>query len=276
VQCPKCRNPITIAPDPGGFLICPGCGARLTTRPAPPPKPAPANPNATLPPGTPLKKIPQPGEDTAKSATAPVAPPKVAPPRAAPPPRPPAPVPHGEGGEATLEAVLSELRALRRGQDEVLRLLRREEDPPSLGTFAELDDDMPALLPPVRSRQRKSVLVIDDDPQTREASVLELQAADVPVRAYADGALAFEAMARDKPDVIVLELDLGGTLAGKDVINMIKATMEWVDIPLILYTRAAVESQREARQVHGADDVVLKRSGPAALVSKVIATFRRA
>ena len=119
------------------------------------------------------------------------------------------------------------------------------------------------------------MLVIDDDPKTREASVLELQAADVPVSAFPDGQSAFEAMAKEKPDVIALELDLEGTLAGKDVINMIKATMEWVDIPIILYTRAAVESQRDARQVHGADDVVLKRSGPAALVSKVVALFRR-
>jgi CheY-like chemotaxis protein len=172
-------------------------------------------------------------------------------------------------------AVLAELRALRRGQDEVLRLLRQDGDPPSLGSFEELEDDMPALLPPVRSKQRKSVLVIDDDPETREASVLELQAADVPVRAFPDGQSAFEAMAKEKPDVIALELDLKGALAGKDVINMIKATMEWVDIPLVLYTRAAVESQRDARQAHGADDVVLKRSGPAALVSKVVALFRR-
>jgi CheY-like chemotaxis protein len=234
-----------------------------------------------LPPGTPLKKIPLPGEDTAKSAVGPgaSAPPKggaAAPPSPAK-PKAAAPAPFDAGEEAaTLAAVLAEVRALRRGQDELLRLLRREDDAASSASFAELDDEMPALLPPVRSRQRKSVLVIDDDPQTREASVQELQAADVPVRAFPDGPQAFEAMAKEKPDVIALELDIGGTLAGKDVINMIKATMEWVDIPLILYTRAAVESQREARQVHGADDVVLKRSGPTALVSKVIALFRRA
>ena len=83
-------------------------------------------------------------------------------------------------------------------------------------------------------------------------------------------------MAEEKPDVVAIELDLHGDLQGKDVINMIKATMEWLDIPIILYTRSPVESQREARQVHGADDVVLKRSGPAALVSKVVALFRRA
>jgi len=78
-----------------------------------------------------------------------------------------------------------------------------------------------------------------------------------------------------KPDVIALELDISGRMAGKDVINMIKATMEWVDIPILLYTRLPLESQKEARTVHGADDLVLKRSGPAALVARVIMTFRR-
>jgi response regulator RpfG family c-di-GMP phosphodiesterase len=64
-------------------------------------------------------------------------------------------------------------------------------------------------------------------------------------------------------------------MGGKDVINMIKATMEWVDIPIVLYTRAPVESQREARTVHGADEFVLKSAGPAALVTRCIALFRK-
>jgi hypothetical protein len=68
---------------------------------------------------------------------------------------------------------------------------------------------------------------------------------------------------------------MGGSMAGKDVVNMIKATMEWVDIPIILYTRTPVASQQEARTVHGADDVVPKGPGSAeALVSHVIAHFR--
>jgi CheY-like chemotaxis protein len=263
MQCPRCRNPITTVPDPGGFLICPGCGARLTTRPARPP--GRDNPNATLPPGTPLKKIPRPGEDTARSGSAP---------RGAADTLLSSALRESEG-PATLDTVLAELRALRRGQDELLRIVRHEAGLEPGGTPDGLEDETPALLPPVRSRQRKTVLLIDDDKRTREASLAELQAADVPARAFADGRAALEHMAKEKPDVLALELELGGALSGKDLINMIKATMEWVDIPIILYTRAAVESQREARQVHGADDIVLKRSGPAALVSKVVALFRR-
>jgi len=32
---------------------------------------------------------------------------------------------------------------------------------------------------------------------------------------------------------------------------MIKATMEWVEIPIVLWTRAPVQNQKEARQIHG-------------------------
>ena len=97
----------------------------------------------------------------------------------------------------------------------------------------------------------------------------------MPVRAVADGNAGIQAIAAEKPDVIAMELGIGGSMAAKDVINMIKATMEWVDIPIILYTRLPVESQKEARTLHGADDLVLKRSGPPTLVSHVIAAFRR-
>jgi len=81
--------------------------------------------------------------------------------------------------------------------------------------------------------------------------------------------------AEDKPDVIILELVAGGDLGGKDLVNMIKATMEWVDIPIVLWTREAVSNQKEARQIHGADEVVPKSGGPAALVARVISVFRR-
>jgi DNA-binding response OmpR family regulator len=97
----------------------------------------------------------------------------------------------------------------------------------------------------------------------------------VPPPALPAAQAALQALAAETPHVIAIELDMLGSMAGQDVINMIKATMEWVDIPIVLYTRAQVESQREARTVHGADEFVLKTSGPAALVTRCIALFRR-
>jgi CheY-like chemotaxis protein len=296
MQCPRCHVEINVLPDPGGVILCPGCGVRLMTRSVPvragsesPSAPAsalpagavpasnpgldPAHPSSTLPPGTPLKKVRRPGEDTARAAY------KAPPPTAdlETPASGMAPISRshaGSNGHASLDQVLAEVQAVRETQQIILSLL--------LGRPADevveepvQGDSQPGFLAPVRTRRRKSVLLIDDDPATRDAAVAEMEQAQVLVRAVADGNAGIQSIAAEKPDVIALELDISGGMAGKDVINMIKATMEWVDIPILLYTRVPLESQKEARTVHGADDLVLKRSGPAALVSRVITIFRR-
>jgi two-component system KDP operon response regulator KdpE len=131
-------------------------------------------------------------------------------------------------------------------------------------------------LSPIRDRRRKTVVLVDDDPETRQAAVAELEHGDVPVRAFDDGNAALTAIAEEKPDVIVLEVGMGGDMGGKDLVNFVKATMEWVDIPIILWTREPIASQKEARQIHGADEVVPKSGGAAALLARVITVFRRA
>jgi CheY-like chemotaxis protein len=197
----------------------------------------------------------------------------------------------------SLEALMTELRAVRRVQEEILNLLRSErpsaggrggDSVPELGMLdgsafdapppAERPRAAPAPAAPaaVRARRRKSVLLLDDDPVSRDEAFKALQNAEVPVRVATDGNAALSAIANEKPDVIVLEIDLQGDMDGKDVINMIKATMEWVDIPIVLYTRAVIENQREARTVHGADDFINKGPKSAAdLVARVIGIFRR-
>jgi CheY-like chemotaxis protein len=249
------------------------------------------NPNATLPPGTRLRDIPRPGSPTAIEAEADVAPPKRA--KAAPAPVEPAPVPAPPPAPpaVSLETVLEEIRALRQTQDEILALLRAQpsrtaaaparvpDDDDPFGGF-EGDADTPMSVAPVtaplRSRRRKSVLIVDDDVATRLSAVAAFEKAEVPVRAVGDGNAALSALAEEKCDVLVLELGMGGAMAAKDVVNLIKATMEWVDIPIVLYTRMPVSGQKEARQVHGADEVVPKApGGEEALVARVIQIFRR-
>ncbi|HET7292062.1 MAG TPA: response regulator [Vicinamibacteria bacterium] len=262
MKCPRCSASFTGAPDEHGLIHCPKCGAKLRTRPAAgaatpprstaatapalaaaaaPPSAAPREAQETLPPDTPLKPIPRPGD-----------------------------VP------ATLDVVLAEVRAVRRIQEDMLSLMRATPGLPAAAS--SMEDDLPAAIQPpvVRARRRKTVLVIDDDEATRQEALAALEVAEVPSRAVADGAAGLEAIAAEKPDVIALELDVGGSMAGKDVINMIKATMEWVDIPIVLYTRLPIESQKEARTIHGADELVPKGPGSAeVLVQRTIQIFRR-
>jgi CheY-like chemotaxis protein len=291
MKCPRCNSTVSNEPNAQGIVTCLQCGARLRKSPvsamdsgAMPDidsllarsEPTPAfNPNATLPPGTPLKRIPRPGDPGAPygaSVATPIELPAVA-------PEPASPVP--VAAAAPLEAVLAELRVLRMGQEEILGLLRRQ--PAAAAPPAEAgpdDDEAPSPPPPppapLRSRRRKTVLLIDDDTKSRAAAVACLEQAQVPVRTAADGQSGLSAIAAERPDVIALELGMSGSMAGKDVINMIKATMEWVDIPIVLYTRLPVASQKEARIEHGADEFVLKgHGGPESLVAKVIQMFRK-
>ncbi|HEV7502091.1 MAG TPA: response regulator [Vicinamibacteria bacterium] len=299
MKCPRCQSSITATPDADGFMTCPGCSARLRSRSAPATVgalaargqfPDATNPNATLPPGTPLPRIPRPGSPEARAALA------EGPARSIPLPRPPADdagkvmraprdVPREAGEDAqraaarngaNLDALMAEVKAMRRTQEEILVLLRAGW--PAKGEARPLDvaDELGLPIPPlVRARLRKAVLLIDDDPETRTATAAALEAAEIPVRSVSEGRSALAAIAEDKPDVIVMELDIAGAMAGKDVINLIKATMEWVDIPIVLYSRAPITSQREARTVHGADDFVSKQDGTDLLLARVVTQFRR-
>ena len=284
MNCPKCQAPITQPFDPDSIVTCPGCGARLMAKAAAlrsqggkakPAAPAPdpdLTPPVTVPP-RPAVEMDLGGEDSAAAAT-----PAAPGPESALAPAgamgtaaaalasaaEPAP------GPATLDAVLQELQMLRATQMQILELLSRGGPPPK----KDAGPNATQVLAPVRSRRRKTVLLVDDDSATREGALVELKQAAVPVRAVESGSAALAAIAEEKPDVIVLELGLSGEMGGKDLINLIKATMEWVDIPVILWTREDVSSQKEARQEHGADEVVTKSSGAAALVTRVITVFR--
>jgi CheY-like chemotaxis protein/predicted RNA-binding Zn-ribbon protein involved in translation (DUF1610 family) len=279
MNCPRCKAEVGPLSNPDAIVTCPGCGSRLMTRAAairsqggaaqpPAPPAAPADP-------------PKPGSDTS---------PGLAPHRTA--------VKVGQttlsgkstggavrGGrkssassEVTLEMLLREIQAVRETQQAILAALAGRSAEP-FATPATRIPIAPMSASPslsqIRAQQRRTAVLVDDDARTREAATAEFEKADIPVRAFADGNKALSAVAQEKPDVIVLELAVGGELAGKDFVNMIKATMEWVDIPVVLWTRENVSNQREARQIHGADEVVAKSQGAAALVARVITLFRR-
>jgi CheY-like chemotaxis protein len=243
------------------------------------------NPNSTLPPGTPLPRIPRPGSPEARAALA-DGPARPAP-RADADPTPrvmraPRDVLREAGDEAaragakpTIEALLAEVKVLRHLQEETLELLRS-------GTFTsreqrsiDVADELGLPSPPaVRARRRKKVLLIDDDRETRRATEEILDAAEIPLRVVSDGRTALAAIAEDRPDVVVMELDITRPMAGPEVIQLIKA-MSPADIPIILYTRVPIASQREARTAHGADDFVSKQDGPEALLARVVMLFRQ-
>jgi CheY-like chemotaxis protein len=185
--------------------------------------------------------------------------------------RPGAPAPRVQrpGAGTPIDVILREIRTIRRTQEEILELLRSRGAGASAGAGAGADagpgnaaaDGPGVTAPPVPRSRGRHVLLVDDDADTAAAASAALESGSIDVKRVKDGNECLAAIGVRKPDVIVLEADLGAPMPGRDVVNMIKATMEWVDIPIVIFTRAALGDEEEALREFSADAIVAKAPG---------------
>ena len=116
------------------------------------------------------------------------------------------------------------------------------------------------------------VLVIDDEAPLLHALRINLAARKYEVSTAADGASGLAAMARDRPDVLILDLGLPD-MDGTDVIKGIRG---WTSTPIIVLSAWDQESQKVAALDAGADDYVTKPFGMDELLARLRAAVRRA
>ena len=120
---------------------------------------------------------------------------------------------------------------------------------------------------------RGSVLVVDDEPTIAEVVARYLERAGYSTRVAADGVQALEAVARQRPDLVVLDLMLPG-IDGLEVMRRMRE-QDRQRIATILLTAKGEESDRVVGLRLGADDYVVKPFSPAELVARVDAVLRR-
>jgi two-component system KDP operon response regulator KdpE len=116
------------------------------------------------------------------------------------------------------------------------------------------------------------VLVIDDEAPILRALQINLAARQYEVAVASDGTSGLEAMARDRPDVLILDLglpDMDGT-------EVIKGVRGWTSTPIIVLSAWGQESQKVAALDAGADDYVTKPFGMDELLARLRAAVRRA
>ena len=116
------------------------------------------------------------------------------------------------------------------------------------------------------------VLVVDDEPSILRALRINLSAREYDVSTAVDGTTGLAAVARDRPDVIILDLGLPD-MDGTEVIHGVRG---WTSIPIIVLSAWGQESQKVAALDAGADDYVTKPFGLAELRSRIRAVLRRA
>jgi DNA-binding response OmpR family regulator len=115
------------------------------------------------------------------------------------------------------------------------------------------------------------VLVVDDEPTVREVVAGYLRRDGHEVAEAADGHVALELLDADPPDLVVLDMMLPG-VNGLDILRRIRSNG---DVPVIMLTARAEESDRVAGLELGADDYVVKPFSPRELAARVNGVLRR-
>jgi len=115
------------------------------------------------------------------------------------------------------------------------------------------------------------ILIVDDEPRIREVVANYLRRDGYQVETAVDGETARRGLTEFKPDLVVLDLMLPA-VSGFEVLNDIRREG---DLPVILLTARAEESDRVAGLELGADDYVVKPFSPRELVARVRTVLRR-
>jgi DNA-binding response OmpR family regulator len=118
----------------------------------------------------------------------------------------------------------------------------------------------------------KTILVVDDEEKIVQLVRDYLEQAGFAVLTAADGLQALAVLQAEKPDMLVLDLGLP-EVDGLDVIRDLRRRS---NMPVIMLTARADESDKLVGLELGADDYLTKPFSPKELVARVRAVFRRA
>ena len=118
------------------------------------------------------------------------------------------------------------------------------------------------------------ILVVEDEPAIQELIAVNLEHAGHRVQRAASAAEA-EAIIRDvRPDLILLDWMLPD-LSGTAFARRLRADARMKDVPIIMLTARAQESDKVEGLESGADDYVTKPFSPKELLARIKAVLRR-
>ena len=118
------------------------------------------------------------------------------------------------------------------------------------------------------------ILLIEDEEDIAALIKLQSEMAGYKVAIATDGLNGYDAIEREKPDVIVLDIMLPGQ-NGLDVCRKIKMNSAIKHIPIIMISAKSEETDVVLGLELGADDYVMKPFSPRVLLSRIKAVLRR-
>ena len=115
---------------------------------------------------------------------------------------------------------------------------------------------------------------VEDDASIRDIEVYALQSTGFEAEGFADGAQFWEAVQKERPELVVLDVMLPG-IDGIELLRRMKTRAELRDIPVVMATAKGAEYDKIQGLDLGADYYLVKPFGVMELVSCVKAVLRR-
>lgn len=123
-------------------------------------------------------------------------------------------------------------------------------------------------------RDQKRILVVDDAEDLVELLQYNLGRAGFAVRTAANGRAALDEIAREIPDLVVLDLMMPG-ISGSEVLRRLRNEQATAQLPVIILTAKGEESDQIVGLTLGADDYVTKPYSIQVLMARIDAVLRR-
>ena len=122
---------------------------------------------------------------------------------------------------------------------------------------------------------RGHILVVEDEADLAELVAFNLRQSGYTVATAGTGTAALAEVARKRPDLVVLDLNLPD-ISGTEVCRRLRAGGSTQRLPIVMLTARSAEIDRVLGFEVGADDYVSKPFSPRELVLRVGAVLRRA
>lgn len=115
---------------------------------------------------------------------------------------------------------------------------------------------------------------VEDDASIRDIEVYTLNSTDFEAKGFPDAVSFRNALAAEKPDLIILDIMLPGE-GGVELLKFLKDSPDTCRIPVIMATAKGMEYDKIQSLDLGADDYLVKPFGMMEMVSRVKAVLRR-
>lgn len=121
----------------------------------------------------------------------------------------------------------------------------------------------------------KQILIVEDERPIREMIAYGLRRAGFDVREAEDCREARQQLADRQPDLLLLDWMLPD-MSGLELARLLKRDKDTRELPIIMLTARAEETDKVAGLEGGADDYMTKPFSPRELVARINAVLRRA